>query len=68
MKREDWISMAKSLGLALAGALVVWGADILLPMLENLDTPMAALLTAVVTVLINLGRKYLGAVKTQKAK
>lgn len=65
MKREDWISMAKSAGLAMAGALVVWGADYLIPTLENIDTPTAAVLTAVVTVLINLGRKYLGAVKAQ---
>ena len=59
MSREEWLSIAKGAGIAVAGALVAFAADIVIPAMQASGS--AGLLTAAViaSVLVNVARKYL---------
>jgi hypothetical protein len=59
MSKAEWLSIAKGAGIAVAGALVAFAADFVIPAMQASGS--AGLLTAAVvaSVLVNVARKYL---------
>jgi hypothetical protein len=59
MKREDWISIAKGAGLAIAGALLTFTAAVLIPAMEASGNAGLLALAAFASVAINVLRKLM---------
>jgi len=59
MNREDWLSIAKGAGIAVAGALLAYGADFLIPAMQSSGSAVLLGLAAVASVAINVARKWL---------
>jgi hypothetical protein len=59
MSRSDWLSIAKGAGIAVAGALLAFGAEVLIPAMQSSGSAVLLGLAAVASVAINVARKWL---------
>jgi hypothetical protein len=59
MNREDWLSIAKGAGIAVAGALLAYGSESLIPAMQSSGSAVLLGLAAVTSVAINVARKWL---------
>lgn len=59
MDKEFWVKNLKSLGIALAGAALVFVSDTLIPQLQSLNTSQAALLGTLLAFGVNAVRLYI---------
>jgi hypothetical protein len=59
MTREDWISIAKGAGIAIAGALLTFAAAVLIPAMEASGNAGLLALAAFASVAINVLRKLM---------
>ena len=61
MSREEWVSIAKGAGIAVAGALLTFAATAVIPAMESSGSFVLLSAAAAVSVLVNAARKYLAA-------
>jgi hypothetical protein len=59
MSKSDWLSIAKGAGIAVAGALLAYGADFLIPAMQSSNNAVLLAVAAIASVAINVARKWL---------
>jgi hypothetical protein len=59
MSRSDWLSIAKGAGIAVAGALLAFGAEVLIPAMQSSNNAVLLAVAALASVAVNIGRKWL---------
>jgi NAD(P)-dependent dehydrogenase (short-subunit alcohol dehydrogenase family) len=68
MTQSEWKSVARGAGIALAGALLAYGAEVVVPMLQQSGSAALLMLSASMSVGINIGRKWIAARQLLKAQ
>jgi len=61
MEREQWLKIAKGLGLALGGAAIAYASTVVVPALQDSGNPTLLIVAAVASALINVARKFIEA-------
>lgn len=58
MDREEWISIAKGAGIAIAGALLTFTADMLIPAMQASGSGTLLAVAVFASIAVNTLRKY----------
>ena len=59
MSKAEWLSIAKGAGIAIAGALLAFAGDILIPAMHASGSATLLTVAVVASVIVNVARKYL---------
>jgi len=59
MSKSEWLSIAKGAGIAIAGALLAFAGDVLIPAMHASGSATLLTVAVIASVLVNVARKYL---------
>lgn len=68
MDKSEWKAVARGALIAVAGALLAYGAEVVVPLLQQSGSATLLMVSASMSIGINIGRKWLAAHQLRKAE
>jgi hypothetical protein len=65
MSKEQWIKIGKGAAIAVAGALLTYGANVLVPFLDGNGGMWGPSVAALLAIAIQAGRKFIESVQSE---
>jgi hypothetical protein len=59
MSKSEWLSIAKGAGIAVAGALLTFAAEAVIPAMQGSGSATLLTIAAIASVMVNVARKYM---------
>jgi len=66
MSKAEWLSIAKGAGIAIAGAVLAFAGDVLIPAMHASGSATLLTVAVVASVVVNVLRKYLAGANDER--